>query len=110
MTDPDATFEGWAILELMGHRRLGGRVSEATIAGAAFLRIDIPRPDDPERVVATQFYNPAALYSLTPTTAEIACAIAAQAPQPVSRWDLRAIDAGEATGLDHDPEFHDQPF
>lgn len=24
---------GWAILELMGHRRLGGYVSEATLAG-----------------------------------------------------------------------------
>lgn len=34
---------GWAILELMGHRRLGGYLREETIAGAAFLRIDVPR-------------------------------------------------------------------
>lgn len=110
MTEQETAFEGWTILELMGHRRLGGRVSEATIAGAAFIRIDIPHPDDSARVVATQFYNPAALYALTPTTADIACAIAAQAPQPVSRWDLHALDAGHATDLDDDPEFHDQPF
>jgi len=37
-----AAFEGWAVLELMGHRKLGGFVQEATIAGGAFLRIDVP--------------------------------------------------------------------
>lgn len=33
---------GWAILELMGHRRLAGYVSEQEIAGAAFIRVDVP--------------------------------------------------------------------
>lgn len=36
------TFEGWAVLELMGHRRLGGYIREEQVAGAAFIRIDIP--------------------------------------------------------------------
>jgi hypothetical protein len=36
------TFEGWAFLELMGHRRLAGKVSEATIAGVGFIRLDVP--------------------------------------------------------------------
>jgi hypothetical protein len=35
-------FSGWAIVELMGHRRLGAYVREAEIAGAAMLRLDIP--------------------------------------------------------------------
>lgn len=35
-------WAGWAILELMGHRRLGGYVREVTLAGAGFFRIDIP--------------------------------------------------------------------
>lgn len=35
-------FEGWAIVELMGHRRLGAWVSEEELAGAAMLRLDIP--------------------------------------------------------------------
>ena len=42
MTEERKAFEGWAILELMGHRRLGGLVTEQEIAGAAFLRIDVP--------------------------------------------------------------------
>ena len=34
-------FEGWVILELMGHRRIAGRCAEQKIAGAEVLRIDI---------------------------------------------------------------------
>lgn len=45
--DKKPPFEGWAILELMGHRRLGGYVSEATVAGAGFLRIDVPGDERP---------------------------------------------------------------
>lgn len=41
-TETKPTFEGWAILELMGHRRLAGHISEAQIGGASFIRIDVP--------------------------------------------------------------------
>lgn len=77
-------YEGWAILELMGHRRLGGKVSEALVAGAPMLRIDIP--SEPP---ATQFYGGNSIYCLTPTTQEIATALAKRArPEPVQRWEL----------------------
>ena len=80
-------FEGWAILELMGHRRLGGYVREATIGGASFIRIDVPNGDGP--VAATQYYAPASLYCLTPTTEAIARAVAkSNMPAPVARWEL----------------------
>lgn len=83
----DATFEGWAILELMGHRRLGGHVSEATIAGSSFIRIDVPAPDGQKP--ATQFYSPSAVYAITPTTEQMARQVAAMAqPRPVERWEL----------------------
>lgn len=36
------SYEGWAIVELMGHRRIAGRVSQAEQYGTAMLRIDIP--------------------------------------------------------------------
>lgn len=42
MADDAKVFEGWAIVELMGHRRLGGYVHEVELAGAAMLRIDVP--------------------------------------------------------------------
>lgn len=66
-----ATFEGWAILEVMGHRRLAGHVSEATIAGAAMLRIDIPGKEHGQ-IKATQYYSGSSIFSLTPTTEELA--------------------------------------
>src|SRR5215216_2066499 len=93
MADTENGIDGWAILELMGHRRLGGRVSEATIAGGAFIRIDVPHPNEAGIFTASQFYSPSAVYAITPTTEEIACAIARGAPEPVSRWDLRALTA-----------------
>lgn len=61
-------WAGWAILELMGHRKLGGFLSEETLAGAAFVRIDVPGPERPadgdpfgEKALATQFYSPSAV-------------------------------------------------
>jgi hypothetical protein len=109
-TEQTAGTEGWAILELMGHRRLGGRLSEATIAGAPFLRIDLPDPQDSGKVAATQFYSPSAVYAITPTTAEIACAIAADAPPPVTRWELKALAPPAAGDDDPDDDFEDRPF
>ncbi len=82
----EPTFAGWVILELMGHRKLAGLASEVTIAGAAFLRLDIP--SDPP---VTQFYGGAAIYCLTPTTEELARQVAAASrPAPVSRYELPA--------------------
>ena len=82
----------WCVLELMGHRRLGGKVSEQEIAGAAFLRIDVPGADG--TTAATPFYSPAAVYAVTPTTEEMARAVAlAHQPEPVTRWELRALEA-----------------
>lgn len=77
-------FEGWAIVELMGHRRLAGHISEQDIAGQAFLRLDVPAEQP-----VTQFYSAAAVYCITPTTEEIARGLAARiSPHPVSRYEL----------------------
>lgn len=88
MTDDTKAFEQWAVLELMGHRRLAGLLTEETIAGAAFLRIDIPSDNgDPS---ASQWYAPNAVYAITPCTEATACRIAKVitfAP-PVSEWEL----------------------
>ncbi|XXX79239.1 hypothetical protein WMF30_10735 [Sorangium sp. So ce134] len=59
MSDSTA-YQGWAIVELMGHRRLAGRVSEVTQYGATQLRLDVPGEGD--AVMATQFYSGGALY------------------------------------------------
>lgn len=84
-------FDQFAILELMGHRRLAGHVTEETIGGATFIRIDVPNGTD--GTVATQLYAPAAVYCITPTTEEIARQVAARSrPEPVTRWELEAAE------------------
>lgn len=107
-------LDGFAILELMGHRKLGGKLSEQEIAGQAFVRIDIPGQDGD---VATQFYSAAAIYAITPTTEEIARSVSAyHRPEPVTRWEFEsgmrkiapAIQAGEEDAPDEDGDaFHD---
>lgn len=96
---PD-NFEGWAIVEIMGHRRLAGHVQEQEIAGSGFLRLDIP--SDP---LATQFYSPASIYCVTPTTEEIARRLASRlSVAPVHRWELPAPESDTEV---EDPEFDD---
>jgi len=97
----DKAFEGWVILELMGHRRLAGHLSEETIGGSAFLRIDVP--SDPP---ATQFYSPSAVYAITPTSEETARAAANLGRvAPVQRWELPAtFEPVEAHIVDDDDE------
>lgn len=51
----------WAIVELMGHRRLAGRVTEVERFGAKFVRVEAPYGD---RTVVGD-YAPSALYGLT---------------------------------------------
>jgi hypothetical protein len=85
------TFESWVILELMGHRRLAGWLTETTIGGGAFLRIDVPGEPG-----ATQFYGPAAVYAITPTDEVTARLVAtAGVPAPVQRWQLPAERAAD---------------
>ena len=83
----DQPFQQWAIVELMGHRRMAGLVTEQEIAGQGMLRIDVPQIEDGATV--TQFYSPAALYCLTPVSERVARAYAQRNyMRPVSVYDL----------------------
>jgi hypothetical protein len=92
---------GWCIVELLGHRRVAGFVTEVQIAGAGFLRVEVPSVPS-----ATQFVSPGSVYALTPTTEEIVCRVA-QPPTPVSRWELPA--AAVVTVPKDDPWVGDEP-
>lgn len=109
MTTDSATFEEWAIVEMLGHRRLAGHLREVTIAGAGFLRLDIPPAgDDPGR---TQLIAPGSVYAIHPVAEDLARAMAAKwRPEPVQRWELPAgvVDAKPAGDEDLDDE--DGPF
>lgn len=81
-------FGTWAILELMGHVKLAGFVTEEELFGGKMGRIDIPRGDD-ERAV-TQYFGGQTVYRLTPVSEEVAQAFAARnQPRPVYKWELQ---------------------
>lgn len=61
-------FEGWAILEVMGHRHRPGYVQEVEIAGGKMMRVDIPQADGS----ITEFYGIASIYALRPVEEAIA--------------------------------------
>jgi hypothetical protein len=93
----EQSFAQWAIVELMGHRRLAGYLTEQELAGKGFLRLDVPGPNG--ATVATQLYSPAAVYCITPTTEDLARRVAAASqPEPVRRWELEAAPAPRASG------------
>jgi hypothetical protein len=92
-TDQSEAFEGWVILELMGHRRLAGHLAETQIGGTTFLRLDVPSAAGSG---ATQYYAPSAVYCITPTDEATARAVAELAqPRPVQRWELPAAPDDE---------------
>lgn len=98
----DAENISWAVVELMGHRRVAGYVTEREVAGQPMLQIDIPRPDGAQ---ATQIYSGAAVYAITPTTEEIATAVALNnQPTPVHRWELPAAKPDADVDLVNDAD------
>lgn len=78
-------FDQWGILELMGHIRVGGKVTEEQRFGATVGRIDIPTADG----VVTQYFGGSALFRFTPTTELIAREIGAgYDSMPIRPWDF----------------------
>lgn len=80
--------EEWAIVEIMGHRRLAGRIQQVTRFGAEMLRIDRPMEDG---TFVTEFYGGSSLYAVRPATEAIARKAAAEVwdPRPVAPLDYQ---------------------
>jgi hypothetical protein len=90
----EAAFEGWAVLELMGHRKRPGYVKEVEIAGGKMLRIDIPLPAEdgkPDDHV-TEYYGVQAVYALRPCSEDVVKGEISRwsDPRPVRPVDYRA--------------------
>lgn len=94
----------WCVLELLGHRRLVGRVSEVELFGRRMGKIEVPQSDG---TFGVQYFGGASVYAMTETTedrvrteldrqradaARWALPAAAEAPEPD---DFAADEAGE---------------
>jgi hypothetical protein len=88
-TDQASLFDFWAVVEVFGHLRLGGKAVEETHLGQAMLRLDIPGPDGELR---TRWFGGGAIFSISPVSEELARAVAAGVdPAPVKRWELPCV-------------------
>ncbi len=82
-----SSFNEWALVELFGHQKIVGKVSEGSLAGGAFLRVDVPAFNG--NAAFTRFYGPGAVYSINPVTEDIARGLMTQyRNEPVSRFEL----------------------
>lgn len=90
-------FEHWALVELMGHQRIAGLVSEVNLAGKGFIRVDVP--DGQGNILFSRFYAPDAIYCVSPTDRQIAIGLAVKcASRPVNIYDLSNLIADKKIG------------
>lgn len=86
MSDQDK-FDSWAVVELFGHNQIAGRVTEASIGGCSFLRVDVPEQpalpaeryfgERPAVPPYTRYFGQGAIYALNPCTEAAARRVAA---------------------------------
>jgi hypothetical protein len=110
MSEP-TKFEGWAVVEIMGHVRIAGRVREETQFGAAMIRVDVPAVDG--HPAFTRYYHPQALYSLCPCDETTALSVAKhERHPPIERWQMPILTrpAALASGHTGDDDHQDDDF
>ena len=106
MAEP--TFECFALVEIFGHTRIAGKVTEQVIAGTGFVRVDVPalaaNKYNPPTEPMTRFYGPSAIYSITPMDeATMMAAAHALRVAPVNMYiAMPMLEANEEDGDDQD--------
>jgi len=67
-------FSNYCVVELFGHQKIAGLVTEQVIAGQGFIRVDVPQTKC--HPAFTRMFGSGAIYSITPVSEEIAQAAA----------------------------------
>ena len=83
-------FELNAVVELFGHQRIAGKVTEQSIGVATFIRIDVPETSQQPKF--TRIVNPSAIYAINPVTQEVMLQMAEMiTSKPIDAWDIRTM-------------------
>ena len=97
-------FEQWGVIEVMGHQRAAGRISEEVVAGANLLRVDVPTDAHNFRTV---YYGASAIYALHVTGEEEARKMAARSgAKPPFAYELEQA-APPRLPLEHHADHED---
>ncbi|SIT43743.1 conserved hypothetical protein [Paraburkholderia piptadeniae] len=105
-------FDQWAIIELFGHSRIAGRVTEQTVGGCAFVRVDVPAFEatghSPATQAFTKLFGQGAIYSMSFVDEGAANMVGRQLRiQPIDTYSLRQAlqDLPVDTGRDRQSSF-----
>lgn len=80
----------WAIVELFGHSKIAGKVTEQSVGSSSFVRVDVPETESHPSF--TRLFNPSAIYAINPVTEEVAKYMAVQIQsQPIQSWDVKKM-------------------
>jgi hypothetical protein len=138
MTEPkQAAFDGWAIVDVMGHQRYVGYVTTEAYGQAVMFRIDVPALEQRERVTTRPAYRDGrslpvgttitegavagysklvgagSIYTITPCTKDAAlAAVEEMQARPLMSVALppeRALDPKHDDALDTDDPGSDDP-
>jgi len=80
----------WAVVELFGHQKIAGRITEQNIAGTNMLRVDVPETST--QPAFTRFFGASAIYAINPTDEATAKYYADKLQtKPIDSWDVREM-------------------
>lgn len=78
------------VIELFGHNQIAGKITEQTIGGSAFLRVDVPAVEG--QAAFTKFFGPGAIYAITPVDdATMLKAVEQLQAVPINRFTLQEM-------------------
>lgn len=99
-------FETWALVELFGHQRIVGLVTEQAVGGASFIRVDVP--DAAGQTRFTRLFGAAAIYAINPVEKSVAIQLAERCvATPVQAYELPQLPVGTAGDGEDDDEDED---
>lgn len=86
----EKNFEINAVVELFGHQKMAGKVTDQTIGGSSFIRIDVPETSI--QPAFSRMLNPSAIYAINPVTEEVMLHMAENIQnKPIQSWDIQEM-------------------
>lgn len=83
-------LELFAIVELFGHTKMAGKVTEQSIGPATFVRVDVP--ETYANPAFSRLLNPAAIYAINPVSEEVMIHMAGSfQARPIESWDINKM-------------------